>query len=474
MSRAVSAVCFLLITIFVLNLNVKTVTADDFPSLLTANASIAIILDREYLDTQYEGVLAQIKVIIERVLREDLKNGGLIVSYYSWTRINLKKDFTAVLSVANCEDTWNIFRDAQKESLLLMAMTEPDCPRLPYDEAIMIPMMTPGEELPQVILDAKAQHSVAWKSAVLLYDTTFDRDMISRCVIALSRDFPDESGLVKPLSVTIYRIKETAHEWDRRKYIRELLKTLPVQFIGKNFMVLVTTKLMQTIMEVARDLRMVDTFAQWLYVVSDTNYQVNNISSILPLVDEGTNIAFIYNFTRSGDDCSGGVKCHANELLRSFVLGLSKAIKEEGAIYGQISDEEWEIIRSTKKERRDSVLQYMNDMLTKSSKCSNCTTWRVETVENWGKRYDESIAFTDDETSAVALRKIEQDASATKLLIVGSWNPLNGLRMDDVLFPHISHGFRQKNFHIITYHVCTQNTLNITLNNRNVHKCAYF
>lgn len=69
-------------------------------------------------------------------------------------------------------------------------------------------MMTPGEELPQVILDTKAQHSVAWTSAVLLYDNTFDRDMISRCIIAISRDFPDESGdLVKPLSVSIYRIK---------------------------------------------------------------------------------------------------------------------------------------------------------------------------------------------------------------------------------------------------------------------------
>lgn len=95
-------------------------------------------------------------------------------------------------------------------------------------------MMTPGEELPQVILDTKAQHSVAWKSAILLYDSSFDRDMISRCIIALSRDFPvDESGdLVKPLSVSIYRITESSHEWDRRKFIRNLLKSLPTKFIG--------------------------------------------------------------------------------------------------------------------------------------------------------------------------------------------------------------------------------------------------
>lgn len=68
--------------------------------------------------------------------------------------------------------------------------------------------MQSGEELPQVILDAKAQKSVSWKASVLLYDNTFDRDMISRCIIAISRNFPDESGdMVKPLSVSIYKIK---------------------------------------------------------------------------------------------------------------------------------------------------------------------------------------------------------------------------------------------------------------------------
>jgi hypothetical protein len=40
----------------------KTSFCDDFPSLLTANASIAIILDREYLDNKYDDTLKEIKV----------------------------------------------------------------------------------------------------------------------------------------------------------------------------------------------------------------------------------------------------------------------------------------------------------------------------------------------------------------------------------------------------------------------------
>lgn len=129
------------IFIFALFLTISKINitkADDFPSLLTQNASIAIILDREYIDDQYEDVLKEIKVIIERVLREDLKNGGLVVSYYSWTKINLRKDFSAVFSITNCENTWEIYRDAKGENLLMIAITDPDCPRLPYEEAIMV------------------------------------------------------------------------------------------------------------------------------------------------------------------------------------------------------------------------------------------------------------------------------------------------------------------------------------------------
>lgn len=243
--------------------------------------------------------------------------------------------------------------------------------------------MIPGEELPQVILDIKAQHAITWNSGILLYDNTFDRDMISRCVIAISRDFPagDSVDLVKPLSVSAYRIKETAHEWDRRKVIRALLKSLPTSFIGKNFMVLVTSALMQNIMEVARDLKMVDTASQWIYIVSDTNFQRHNISAIVPLIEEGNNVAFIYNYTRGGEECVTGLKCHSNELLRSFVLALSKAIREEAAVYGQISDEEWEIVRPSKRERRDGILEYMLENLRKTSKCSNCTTWALKWVD---------------------------------------------------------------------------------------------
>lgn len=38
-----------------------------------------------------------------------------------------------------------------------------------------IPIITPGEELPQVVLDAKIAKSFKWDSAIVLHDETFGK-----------------------------------------------------------------------------------------------------------------------------------------------------------------------------------------------------------------------------------------------------------------------------------------------------------
>lgn len=65
--------------------------ANDFPSLLVANATMGVIIDHEYLGEQYESTLDTMKQIIERVIREDLRGAGLSVKYFSWSRINFNK-----------------------------------------------------------------------------------------------------------------------------------------------------------------------------------------------------------------------------------------------------------------------------------------------------------------------------------------------------------------------------------------------
>lgn len=78
----------------------------------------------------------------------------------------------AVLSIASCEETWSLFTRAEEEELLLLALTEVDCPRLPINSAITVTFTEPGEELAQILLDLRTQKAFNWKSVVLLHDNT--------------------------------------------------------------------------------------------------------------------------------------------------------------------------------------------------------------------------------------------------------------------------------------------------------------
>lgn len=78
----------------------------------------------------------------------------------------------AVLSIASCTNTWSIFRNAEDESILHLAITEADCPRLPFSEAITVPVVKGGGEFSQIILDLKTVHGINWKSVVLFYEST--------------------------------------------------------------------------------------------------------------------------------------------------------------------------------------------------------------------------------------------------------------------------------------------------------------
>lgn len=113
-----------------------------------------------------------------------------------------------------------------------------------------------------------------------------------------------------------------------------------------------------TIIEVATELGLIETTSQWLFVLSNPNSSKYNMSAITSYIKEGGNVAIAINRTLT-ENCSIGRECHMNEVIRTFALALSKMVREEEAIYGQISDEEWEAIRLTKEERRTRMLDYM-------------------------------------------------------------------------------------------------------------------
>uniref|UniRef100_A0AAU6ND91 IR93a n=1 Tax=Mythimna loreyi TaxID=667449 RepID=A0AAU6ND91_9NEOP len=424
------------------------VSAEDFPSLMTANASIAVVLDRQYLGDKYQTVLDELKDYIKELARVELKHGGVIVHYYSWTAISLKKGFLAVFSIASCEDTWDLFSRTEEEELLLFALTEVDCPRLPYHSAITATFADPGEELPQLLLDLRTSNAFQWKSAIILHDDTLSRDMVSRVVQSLTLQIDEESA--SPVSVTVFKMKHEINEYLRRKEMHRVLSKLPVQYIGENFIAIVTSDVMTAMAETARDLLMSHTMAQWLYVISDTSARHGNLSSLINDLYEGENVAYIYNNTEDHPDCKNGIMCYCQELMDAFISALDAAIQDEFDVAAQVSDEEWESIRPNKIQRRDMLLKHMQQHIAVKSRCGNCSRWRALAADTWGATYRgladaPDLASSANMTASGVIDKID-------LLNVGFWRPIDAVKFEDVLFPHIHHGFRGKELPIITFH----------------------
>ncbi|XP_013193622.1 ionotropic receptor 93a isoform X2 [Amyelois transitella] len=432
-----------------------SVYGEEFPSLITANASIAVVLDRQYLGEQYQPILDSLKDYIKELARVELKHGGVVVHYFSWSTISLKKGFLAVFSIASCEDTWSLFSRTEEEELLLFALTEVDCPRLPLQSAITVTYMDQGQELPQIFLDLRTTRAFKWKSAVILHDDTLNRDMVSRVVQSLTLQVGDDS--VPSISVTVFKMKHEVNEYLRRKEMYRVLSKLPVKYIGENFVAIVTTEVMTTMTEVARDLSMTHTMAQWLYVISDTSAHSGNLSNLINALYEGENLAFMYNVTDDNTDCQNGILCYSQEMLNAFVSALDMAVQDEFDVAAQVSDEEWEAIRPSKLQRRNMLLKHMQQHISSKSRCGNCSTWRGLAADTWGATYRQ---FTEtDQGSQETKEKDHVNMNITTpvieqidLLQVGSWRPIDAMRYTDVLFPHVEQGFRGKELPIITFH----------------------
>lgn len=112
-----------------------------------------------------------------------------------------------------------------------------------------------------------------------------------------------------------------------------------------------------TVIEVATEMNMIDTSSQWLFLVS--NPRKTNVTQLMTYIKEGGNVAVATNETIIDGSCSAEAECLYHELLKNFAMALSKLVREEEAIYSQISDEEWETIRLTKRERRDNMLEFI-------------------------------------------------------------------------------------------------------------------
>ncbi|KAK9295911.1 hypothetical protein QLX08_009886 [Tetragonisca angustula] len=412
---------------------------NDFPSLITKNATMAVIIDKSLFATkdEYRNVTMMIHDLIADIVRKEMQTGGIVVHIFRDTNVNLRQDYTILLSVATCYLTWHLHEDARKEELIHFAITDPDCPRIPDTDGMSMPLIVPGDELSQIFLDLRMMKILTWNMINILHDDTFDKDTISRVMKAISDRLPNKQ--LNIISRSIFTLKHDATKSERRNSVKKILDDFHVEQLGHCFLVIATIDMVADVMSVARSLKMVRPDSQWLYVITDSAMQNRtNMTAYVDLLAEGGNVAFMYNVTNSSDYCKVDLMCYVQELIQALAKALEYSLENEINLFKRIEEENFQMIRLTKRERRTELLKNVRILLSQTVLASKgisarCLLWRFSSSITWGNFFSHG-------------------KNVAHLLDIGVWTPDFGVNLTDMIFPHIAHGFRGINLPIASYH----------------------
>uniref|UniRef100_A0A1A9W573 Ionotropic glutamate receptor C-terminal domain-containing protein n=1 Tax=Glossina brevipalpis TaxID=37001 RepID=A0A1A9W573_9MUSC len=449
--------------------NLSSGQYSDFTSFLNANATLAVIVDQTYMQHQTnEFILNHFQKILNNAVHENLKYGGINFKYFTWTGIRLKKgkekfealkyislplitDTLAALTVMDCDNTWNFFEDMKTSNILVIALTNAECPRLPINQALMllfvclfmvklrIPYVNHGQEFPQMILDAKMQRILNWQTAIVIMDQVLinENNHLTSSIMheSIKRN-------IEPISIVLYSIDDQLKRQKKRSAIRDILQLFSGRSQSKQqFMIF--SKFYEDIIEIAENMQMFHVSNQWLFFIFEDTEKDFDVLSVTQNLEEGANIAFALNETRH--ECQISLNCTMSELSKALVNSISQLTLEEQSLYGAVSDEEWEYIRYTKEEQQNEILNYMRKYMKDHTSCSSCARWRIITALTWGKNQEHQKIIHRREISENRNKNFE-------FIDVGYWSPTLGVIAYESLFPHIVHHFRNITLDILTIH----------------------
>nr|XP_012146787.1 PREDICTED: probable glutamate receptor isoform X8 [Megachile rotundata] len=323
--------------------------------------------------------------------------GGIVVQVFRDGNVNLRQDYTILLSFASCYLTWRLHEAAANKELMHLAITDPDCPRIPETDGLSVPLIMPGKELSQIFLDLRMTNILSWNVINILHDDTFDRDTISRVMKAISDKLPNRQ--LSLVSRSIFTLKHEDTEMARKKAVKKILDDFHVEQLGHCFLVIATVDMVVDVMTVARSLRMVHPGSQWLYVVTNTAPNRTNITSFVELLAEGGNVAFIYNATDFNDFCETlqvKVTYYAKKLVQALAKALEYSLTNEIDMLKRVGGEDFEMIRLTKRERRKEILtnfkMYLErDVLNSETVHGRCVLWKFTSSITWGNFFSHVI-----------------------------------------------------------------------------------
>lgn len=132
--------------------------------------------------------------------------------------------------------------------------------------------------------------------------------MVTRVVTSLTGHAAAHSGTTSTgMALSLMTLDNQTIEFQQRKVVTEILTKLSAKKLGTNFLLIVSVNYVNALMEVSKNLGLVNPYSQWLYVISDTANSTNDLRSFTNLITEGDNIAFVYNKTTDTPDCKVGL-----------------------------------------------------------------------------------------------------------------------------------------------------------------------
>ncbi|KAF7414094.1 hypothetical protein HZH68_002583 [Vespula germanica] len=400
----------------------------------------AVVVDKGFFsgkNEDYRKARTMILDSIHEVAKKEIHMGYIVVHALQDTNIDLREDYMVLLSIATCDKTWYLYELARQSGIIHLAITDRSCPRIPISDGISIPLIVPGEELPQMFLDLRTANALSWKNVVILHDDSFEKEKISDIVQAVTSNLPNMMSNIA--SRSIFSFKRFASESVRKQHIKDVLNSFHIQQLGNCFLVIVTVDTITDVMEVAKSLKMVHPGSQWLYVLTDAGSRNStNVTYLADLLPEGGNVAVIYNITKSDGTCNIDLLCHVNDFIRYFVSAIKNSSHINNELYENITGTKHDIFRLTKFQINSHILKNINAKFSGKSnlsnkKCGNCLFWKISSAITWGNYF-------------------LHGRKAANLIESSTWNPRRGINLSDVIFPHIAYGFRGISLPIVTFH----------------------
>ncbi|XP_050438335.1 ionotropic receptor 93a isoform X2 [Adelges cooleyi] len=280
-------------------------------------------------------------------------------------------------------------------------------------------------------MDLRMSNSFPWKSIIMMHDDSIENNVVHHLITALTKPY---SKTIRSPSVTIFEIFTQDSEWKRRKLLLENFeKFLKTSENNANYISIISVHHVPLILDAAKTLHLLSAENSWLIIIPDMDSATGNMSSFSNLLSEGENVSFIYNATKTGSKCTGGLLCLVDELMSVFIMAYSASIQQETELSQQVSEEEWDEIRPSKSDRRHSMVSFIKFRLNESGVCETCPAWQIDSGVTWGQEH-----FGHNEGCHV--------------LPVGHWNAKTGLKLNEPLFLHMVNGFRGMTLPIATFH----------------------